>query len=272
MMTELDRIKKRLLRKTGRAIGDFSMIEEGDRVMVCLSGGKDSFVLLTLLRELQGKAPVNFQLIAVHLDQHQPGFPAEVLPRYLESIQQEYHILREDTYSIVRSKIPEGKTTCFLCSRLRRGILYKAAVRLQCTKMALGHHADDLLETLLLNCFFEGVLKGMPPVLRSDDQRNVVIRPLVYCFESEIARLAELMDFPVIPCNLCAAQPNQHRRRMKRLIEELSKEFPRLRDSLLASLMHARPSTLMDRGLFDFSAVILGDRLSNSKKGKKGLQ
>lgn len=251
----LNKLQKRLRRNVGQAIADFNMIEEGDRVMVCLSGGKDSYTMLDILQNLQKSAPINFTLIAVNLDQKQPGFPEDILPAYLDKQGVEYKIVEENTYGIVKEIIPEGKTTCSLCSRLRRGILYRTASELGATKIALGHHRDDILQTLFLNMFYGGKLKGMPPKLMSDDGKHVVIRPLAYCREKDIERFAVARGYPIIPCNLCGSQPNLQRQVIKDMLRDWDKQYPGRIETMFSAMQNVVPSHLNDHKLFDFKSI-----------------
>ncbi len=249
------RLLKRLKHHTGEAILSYNMIENGDKVMVCMSGGKDSYTMLDLLMVLQKKAPVSFDLVAVNLDQKQPGFPEDVLPAYLDTLAIEYHIIKQDTYSIVKDKIPEGKTTCGLCSRLRRGILYSFAEKIGASKIALGHHQNDIIETFFLNMFFNGQLKTMPPKLLSDNKKHVVIRPLSLCKESDIKNYAAIKNYPIIPCNLCGSQENMQRKKVKAMIQQWEQESPGRSDMIMRSLQNVKPSHLADGDLFDFKSL-----------------
>lgn len=249
------KLQKRIRRNAGKAVVDFNMIEDGDHVMVCLSGGKDSYTLLDTLLYLQRVAPISFSLVAVNLDQKQPGFPEHVLPKYLDTLDIEYRIVEEDTYSIVKDKIPEGKTTCSLCSRLRRGILYRAATELKATKIALGHHRDDMLETLFLNMFYGGKLKSMPAKLVSDNGLHTVIRPLAYCTEKDIAKYANTMAFPIIPCNLCGSQENLQRKVIKQMLNDWESRFPGRVESMFSAMQNVTASHLLDRKLFNFEEL-----------------
>lgn len=250
---EFNKLRKRLRRQVGHAIVDFSMIEEGDRVMACVSGGKDSYAMLDILLHLRDSAPINFEVIAVNLDQKQPGFPEHVLPEYLEQRGVPFYILERDTYSVVKSVIPEGKTTCGLCSRLRRGTLYGFAQQIGASKIALGHHRDDIVETLFLNMFFSGKLKAMPPKLLSDDKQNVVIRPMAYCKEADLERYAQAMAFPIIPCNLCGSQDNLQRVQVKQMLRDWERQYPGRTETIFKAISDVSPSQLADRELFNFN-------------------
>ncbi len=255
----LKKLDKKLSRGVGKAISDFNMIEDGDKIMVCLSGGKDSYAMLDILLSLKKRAPIHFDIVAVNLDQKQPGFPEEVLPNYLESIGVDFKIVEEDTYSIVMDKIEPGKTTCSLCSRMRRGILYRTATELGATKIALGHHRDDMLETMMLNMFYSGKLKSMPPKLGSDDGKHIIIRPLAYCVESDISEFATLKEFPIIPCNLCGSQENLQRQAVKAMLNDWSERFPGRIESMFTAMQNVVPSHLADHSLFDFKNIQAGD-------------
>ena len=257
------KLEKRFRHHVGKAISDYNMIEDGDKVMVCLSGGADSYTMLDILLKLKASAPIHFDIIAINLDQKQPGFPEHILPDYLKSLGVDYHIIEEDTYSIVKDKIPEGKTTCSLCSRLRRGILYSTAKRLHVTKIALGHHRDDMIETLLLNMFFNGKTKTMPAKLVSDNGEHVVIRPLAYCKEVEIKQYSQLKQFPIIPCNLCGSQPNLQRQNVKQMLREWDKQFPGRAESIFTAMQNVVPSHLADHQLFNFKDVDLNSGVIN---------
>jgi len=253
--TQLTKLEKRLRRHVGQAIAEYNMIEDGDKIMVCLSGGKDSYALLSILMKLKESAPINFELIAVNLDQKQPGFPEHILPQYLDSLGVEYHVIEENTYAIVKDKIPEGKTTCSLCSRLRRAVLYKTAKNLGATKIALGHHRDDMIETLMLNMFYGGKMKAMPAKLVSDNGEHVVIRPLAFCKEKELIQYAALKNFPIIPCNLCGSQPNLQRQNIKRMLNEWHEQSPGRIESMFTAMRNVVPSHLCDSNLFDFKSI-----------------
>jgi tRNA 2-thiocytidine biosynthesis protein TtcA len=256
-LLEFNKLQKRLRHHVGKAIVDYTMIEEGDSVMVCLSGGKDSYAMLDILLGIRKTAPIDFELIAVNMDQRQPGFPREVIPNYLEALGVPYHVIERDTYSVVKSIIPDGKTTCGLCSRLRRGTLYGFAEEIGATKIALGHHKDDIVETLFLNLFYGGRLKAMPPKLRSDDGRNILIRPMTYCREKDLIRLAEYKKFPIIPCNLCGSQKNLQRQMIKQMLQQWDHEFPGRTETIFSALTQVSPSQLADPQLFNFNDLQL---------------
>ena len=252
---EFNKLQKRLRREAGKAISDYNMIEEGDKIMVCLSGGKDSYTMLDILRSLQKSAPVHFDLVAVNLDQKQPGFPDHILPEYLKSIGVPFHILERDTYSIVQETVPEGKTTCGICSRLRRSTIYAFADQIGATKVALGHHRDDIIETLFLNMFYGGKLKAMPPKLLSDSKTNILIRPLAYCKESDIERFAQMQNYPIIPCNLCGSQENLQRQAIKAMCREWEAQFPGRVENIFRAMSNVSPSQLADRNLYPFETL-----------------
>ncbi|BBB30190.1 tRNA 2-thiocytidine biosynthesis protein TtcA [Neptunomonas japonica JAMM 1380] len=260
MKVRQNKLQKRLRREMGKAIEDFNMIEDGDKIMVCLSGGKDSYAMLDILMNLQRSAPISFELVAVNLDQKQPGFPEHILPAYLKSIEVPFHIVERDTYSVVKSVVPEGKTTCALCSRLRRGTLYGFADEIGATKIALGHHRDDILETFFLNMFYGGKLKSMPPKLVSDDGKNMVIRPLAYAREKDIAEYAALKEFPIIPCNLCGSQDGLQRQVIKEMLQTWDKQSPGRIETMFRSLQNVVPSHLADTEVFDFKSLEVGYR------------
>ena len=263
--TEFNKLQKRLRRHAGKAIEEFNMIEDGDKVMVCLSGGVDSYTMLHILQSLQKSAPIKFDLVAVNLDQKQPGFPEHVLPEYLDGLNVPYHIINRDTYSVVKSKIPEGKTTCGLCSRLRRGTLYAFAEEIGATRIALGHHKDDIVETMFLNMFYGSRLSSMPPKLLSDDKRNIVIRPLAYCREKDIKKFAGIMEFPIIPCNLCGSQENLQRQNIKAMLKEWEKKNPGRIESIFTAMQNIAPSQMADTNLFNFKDLEL-DRSGERKQ------
>ncbi|WP_282109548.1 tRNA 2-thiocytidine(32) synthetase TtcA [Shewanella algicola] len=255
-ITRMNKLQKRLRREVGSAIADYNMIEDGDRVMCCLSGGKDSYTMLDILMNLQQRAPIKFEIVAVNLDQKQPGFPEDILPAYLDKLGVAYHILEKDTYSIVKEKVPEGKTTCALCSRLRRGTLYGFAQHIGATKIALGHHRDDIIETMFLNMFYGGKLKAMPPKLLSDDGANMVIRPLAYCREKDIEAYSDLKEFPIIPCNLCGSQENLKRGEIKNMLKLWDKQAPGRIETIFTAMQNTAPSQGVDREQFDFISLM----------------
>ena len=268
----LQKLGKRLTSNTGKAIGDYNMIEHGDTVLVCVSGGKDSYTLLSVLMALRERAPIDFRLVAMNLDQKQPGFPADILPAYFEKIGIEYRIVEADTYSVVKEKIPEGKTTCSLCSRLRRGIIYRTAKELGANKIALGHHRDDMVHTLFLNLLFGGKIKAMPPKLITDDGAHVVIRPLAYCAEADIARFARGMEYPLIPCNLCGSQENMQRQKIREMMQDWDRRYPGRTEAVFTALQNVVPSHLADNNLFDFRSLKLGDVVEEGDTAFDGPQ
>jgi len=268
----LQKLGKRLTSNTGKAIADYNMIEHGDTVLVCVSGGKDSYTLLSVLMALRERAPIDFKLIAMNLDQKQPGFPADILPGYFEQIGVDFRIIEADTYSVVKEKIPEGKTTCSLCSRLRRGIIYRTAKELGANKIALGHHRDDMVHTLFLNLLFGGKIKSMPPKLITDDGAHVVIRPLAYCAEADIARFARGMEYPIIPCNLCGSQENMQRQKIREMMQDWDRRYPGRTEAVFTALQNVVPSHLADNRLFDFHSLKLGDVVEEGDTAFDGPQ